>query len=116
MKQYNPAKSIKRGYKLWARADMSGYIYQFEVYQGKAFKSNNDSKRYGLGGSVVKHLTESLKMKNFIIYMDNYFTSPELFEYLKSVGIYACGTIRLNCKNLPQLCKDKDLKRGEFDF
>jgi hypothetical protein len=35
LKQYNPVKSIKRGYKLWCRADMSGYIYEFSVYKEK---------------------------------------------------------------------------------
>ncbi|KAK2708177.1 hypothetical protein QYM36_013938 [Artemia franciscana] len=35
LKQYNPMKRIKRGYKLWCLACMSGYVYNFEVYQGK---------------------------------------------------------------------------------
>jgi len=25
-------KHIKRGYKLWCRSDMDGYIYEFDVY------------------------------------------------------------------------------------
>ncbi|GFX22105.1 hypothetical protein TNCV_3054611 [Trichonephila clavipes] len=35
LKQFNPMKPIKRRLKLWCRADMSGYVYQFDVYQGK---------------------------------------------------------------------------------
>ena len=35
LKQYNPMKPIKRGYKLWVRADMDGYISKFDVYQGR---------------------------------------------------------------------------------
>ncbi|XP_023226159.1 piggyBac transposable element-derived protein 3-like [Centruroides sculpturatus] len=35
LKQYNPMKPVKRGYKLWCRADMSGYIYEFIIYQEK---------------------------------------------------------------------------------
>ena len=35
MKQYNPMKPIKRGYKLWAMGDMDGYLYNFEIYQRK---------------------------------------------------------------------------------
>ena len=34
LKQNNPMKPIKRGYKLWVRADMDGYISKFDVYQG----------------------------------------------------------------------------------
>ena len=35
LKQYNPMKPIKRGYKLWVRADMDGYISKFDIYQGR---------------------------------------------------------------------------------
>ena len=35
LKQYNPMKPIKRGYKLWVSADMDGYISKFDVYQGR---------------------------------------------------------------------------------
>ncbi|GBL61943.1 hypothetical protein AVEN_102032-1 [Araneus ventricosus] len=33
LKQHNPKKPIERRFKLWSRADMSGYMYQFDVYQ-----------------------------------------------------------------------------------
>lgn len=56
---------------------MSGYIYEFHIYQGK---SKDDMKeKFGLDGSVVTKLT-SLKRGNYIIMIDNYFTSVELFE------------------------------------
>jgi len=35
IKQYNPMKPTKCGYKLWVRADTSGYISKFDVYQKK---------------------------------------------------------------------------------
>ncbi|XP_067141824.1 piggyBac transposable element-derived protein 3-like [Centruroides vittatus] len=115
LKQYNPMKPVKRGYKLWCRADMSGYIYEFIIYQGKTH-DDRKKKQFGLGGSVVAKLSSSLHHGNFVIIMDNYFTSLELFEYLKSQGVYACGTIRSNRAGLPKLAIDKDLKRGEYDF
>lgn len=55
-KQYNPKKPIKRGYKLWCRSYMSGYMYEFEVYQGK---EDSEFKRLVLGGSIVQKLTKS---------------------------------------------------------
>jgi hypothetical protein len=27
-----PMKPVKRGYKVWIRADQTGYVCQFEVY------------------------------------------------------------------------------------
>ena len=108
-------KPIKRGYKIWCRADMSGYIYEFDVYQGKS-EENDMKERFGLGGSVVEKLTLSLKGDNYTIMVDNYFTSVELFEYLRANKIFACGTVRPNRKHLPTMKSDKELKRGEFDF
>ena len=33
--------------------------------------------------------------------MDNYYTSPELFEELYFRETYACGTVRMNRKGMP---------------
>ena len=36
MKQYLPNKPVKRGFKVWVRADaVSGYVSEFDVYTGK---------------------------------------------------------------------------------
>ena len=35
LKQCNPMKPIKRGYKIWAKADMDGYMSKFSMYQCK---------------------------------------------------------------------------------
>ena len=32
LKQYNPMKPIKRGYKVWSMVGMDGYLYKFEIY------------------------------------------------------------------------------------
>ncbi|CAI6357072.1 unnamed protein product [Macrosiphum euphorbiae] len=43
---------------------------------------------------------------------DNY----PLMSYLKSNGIYACGTVNMTRKHLPQLKDNKSLKQGEYDW
>ena len=35
MKQYMPNKPIEHGFKNWARASASGYIYEISFYTGK---------------------------------------------------------------------------------
>ena len=48
LKQYIPQKPVKRGIKVWVRADShNGYFSQFEVYQGKG---SNTTPELGLGG------------------------------------------------------------------
>ena len=45
--------------------------------------------------------------------MDNYYTSPALFDELASKKTGACGTLRLNRQGVPQNIKTTKLKKGE---
>ena len=52
------------------------------------------------------------------VYFDNYFSTPDLFEYLHKQGIYDAGTIRSNTKVIPkEFCESKKkISRGEFEY
>ncbi len=54
-------KLRKRGYKLWVKADMDGYISKLDVYQGKAAEQSTvedlDGSTFGLGEQVVQTMT-----------------------------------------------------------
>jgi hypothetical protein len=116
MKQYNPKKPIKRGYKIWAISDMNGYTKNFRIYQGKDEELEQQFNNYGLGERVVLNLTQNIWGKGYKIFFDNYFTSLRLLERLRSEKTLACGTMRVHRKGLPSLKGDKELKKGEFDF
>lgn len=64
-KQYMPLKPIKRGYKIWVRADLNGYVCDFDIYTGKS-----QDREGQLGEDVVKKLTASLYGKYYHIYFD----------------------------------------------
>ena len=97
LKQYMPMKPVKRGIKVWARADSTnGYISRFQVYTGK-----ENSSETGLGNRVVKDLTSDIHHKNHQVFCDNFFSSFQLFSDLLQKGIYACGTIRSNRRGFP---------------
>ena len=90
MKQYNPMKPVKRGFKIWTRADShNGYVCEFECYTGR--KEGVVEK--GLGGSVVTRLTRDLVGKAYHIYMDNFFSSVPLYQNLLQEMIYCTGTL-----------------------
>lgn len=117
LKQYNPQKPIKRGYKLWCVGDQKGFISSFEVYQGKNEELEKEFQQYGLGERVVLSLSQPDWNINKIIYADNYFTSINLLRTLKLNQTLACGTIRSNRKGLPKNMKeDKKLNRGDYDY
>ena len=81
LKQYMPQKPIKRGFKVWVRADSTnGYVSQFQVYTGK----ESSSTEKGLGSRVVKDLTATIQHRNHHVYCDNFFSvfNSSLIFYL----------------------------------
>ncbi len=102
LKQYMPKKPVKRGIKVWTRAEaLNGYISAFEVYTGK--KGNAVEK--ALGAKVVKTLTEELYNTYRHVYFDNFFSSVDLQLDLFRAGLYSCGTLRTNRKGFPAALK-----------
>lgn len=113
IRQYMPNKPIRWGYKIWTRADDTGYIDEFQIYTGKTtvLPENN------LGERVVLDLTRSLQGKGYFVYFDNFFTSLPLLRQLRAEKIYASGTIRKHRKGMPaDFLPDKSLSRGEYDW
>ena len=108
-RQYMPLKPIKRGYKIWIRADQSGYVSQFQVYTGKS-----DRVEQSLGARVVKDLTRPLVGNYHKVFFDNFFTTIPLLRDLLKENIYACGTIRKKRKHEPKeiVNKNDKMQRG----
>jgi len=113
IKQYMRDKPIKRGFKIWMLCDSSLYNLKFQVYTGK---SDVIGAEKGLGARVVMDMVDNLPGKNHIVFMDNFFTSYDLFKILKDNLIYAVGTVNASRKNLPKLKDDKLILRGESDW
>ncbi|KAK3107853.1 hypothetical protein FSP39_023451 [Pinctada imbricata] len=110
-KQYVPLKPTKRGIKIWVRADPhNGYINDFQVYTGKV----RGAPEKDLGARVVLDLMGPLFGLGHHVYCDSFFTSPDLFLRLWKEDTYACGTVRMNRKGLPQgLDKIKLKEQGQ---
>lgn len=118
LKQYIKNKPHKWGIKLFARAGISGIIYDFEVYIGKGTVKN--ASTLGISGDIVMRLVDNVpKNNNYKLYCDNWFTSVELFHKLRSLGILATGTVRSNRIPGCIMKADNILKksgRGSFDY
>ncbi|XP_069194662.1 piggyBac transposable element-derived protein 4-like [Procambarus clarkii] len=100
-KVYNPNKPDKYGVKFYMLAKgTSGYIYDFDVY-------------CGIGKTTVETvmgLIAPLVKKGYHLYMDNYYNSVSLTDKLREVGVYTCGTLRL------QRGAPKDLQQQAKEF
>ena len=83
-------KPVKWGIKLFALCDSeTGAVLKFFVYTGKS----NNGESVGATKDIVMNLLEPLLVKGHIVYMDNYYTSPELVAELKLAHTGATGTV-----------------------
>ena len=60
--------------------------------------------------ATVTELTRKMEGRGHKLYVDNFFSSPELFYDLVNKQIYCCGTVRPNRKRMPQDLKSKTTK------
>lgn len=90
----------------------TGYILRFIVYTA-ATTAVTLMKEIRLTGSVVLELLKDFLDKGHSLFVDNWYTSPALFEFLLSKQTNASGTVRANWKGLPKFAKK--LQQGEVD-
>lgn len=104
-KQFLRNKPVRFGYKIWCICTPSGYLANFEPYEGAG---TGEKSQLGVGGSVVVRLVDELPKHRYCVYTDNFFTSIPLITTLADKGVALTGTIRAN---RTQKCPLKDLKR-----
>jgi len=112
MVQYNPQKPHKWGIKAWVLSESkSGYMYNWELYRG----GTRGTTEHGLSKNVVTSITRPVYGNKHHIYMDNFFSSPDLFATLAENKLGACGTLRANRVGVPAQIKNvqKTLKRED---
>jgi hypothetical protein len=103
-KQYLPLKPITHGIKVWCLCySKTKYILNWEVYVGVENKKilNLPNHACGSRASIVSRLMKGWEGKWYTIVMDNFFSSPMLFEDLPKQQFYAIGTARQGCIGFP---------------
>jgi hypothetical protein len=128
-KVYNPMKPNKFGVKLYQVCEASsGYCVGYDIYHGATDcvelvdtldETGEHYNNYTVTSKVVLGLLTScgLLSKGYHVYMDNYYTSPELFDELVLYDTYACGTLRINRKNVPKAFgRVKKMKPGDVIY
>lgn len=116
-KQYIPSKRHRFGIKLFLLCDCdTGYILDFIIYTGATSDIKDFTDRYDIGksGSIVMSLLEPYVEKGHMLYIDNWYTSPNLLETLHKKRTNACGTVKSTRKNMPKI--NEKLSKGEFTY
>ena len=113
LKQYIPANPTKWGIKLWGRCRSTGFLYDFDVYQGKGTGIDGDNvEACGPGGNVVLQLCKSINSgHNYKIFTDNYFSNFRIVEELMKQGFHYICTIRGNRLHGAPLVSETNLKK-----
>ena len=111
MIQYNPQKPHKWGIKAWVLSESkTGYMYNWEMYRGRAGRTE-----HGLSKTVVLNITRPVYGQKHHIYMDNFFSSPDLYETLADNQLGACGTLQANRVGVPNRIKEVQKKPKRED-
>ena len=113
-KQYIPKKHKRFGIKIFKLWDSTGYTYDMKVYLGK--DRQRTAQHVTATHATVTELIRTTEGRGHKLYMDNFFSSPELFDDLANKQIYCCGTVRPNRRGMPQDLRPKTtkLKRGNI--
>ncbi|CAG9577520.1 unnamed protein product [Danaus chrysippus] len=113
LKQYNPAKPHKWGYKNQVLSGVSGFSYDFDIFAGDQSNSYpSDAPDLGVSSNIVTRLTSTVPQhQNYKICFDNWFNSPNLQVYLYKKGLLPLGTVRLNRVPNSNMSSEKELKK-----
>jgi hypothetical protein len=108
VRQYIPKKPKIFGIKTYKRCDSLGYTYDTSVHLGKQ-RQHAPAEITATHGTVLQVIrrVEGLGHK---VFMDNYFTSPTLFDDLFQRKINACGTVCHDRRKMPRDIGPKSLK------
>ena len=121
---YNANKLARFHLKLFQICEAkSGYICAFDIYTGKdktrckqtaqvLEPSCTTTTKLAVGLMDSVHLLD----KGHCMYMDNFYTGPELYGGLFFCSTYACGTVHPNRKGLPKAMTTAKLKKTEAVF
>jgi len=100
-KQYIPSKRSRFGIKLYMLYDCrTGFVLDFLVYTGLSTSTIRDNT-IGVSGAIVMKMIDKYLYKGHNLYVDNWYSSPALFEVLHQKKTGACGTVQVNRRGLP---------------
>lgn len=109
-RQYIPNKRHKYGIKIYELCTPDGFLLNMLIYTGKGTVTNEKGHAF----AVVAELMKNYLQKGHSLYIDNFYSSTDLGEYLLNNGTNVCGTLRSNRKRNPLFVVRKKLKPGEI--
>ncbi|KAH9382524.1 hypothetical protein HPB48_013125 [Haemaphysalis longicornis] len=83
VRQCVPSKPNPVGLKNFVMASPDGLVLDFAIYVGKGTVNEEGMREFGLGGSIIKKLVETLNRdRDTFLFTDRYFTVVKIAEHL----------------------------------
>jgi hypothetical protein len=111
IKQYNPMKPKKWGFKIYVLSGVDGLVHNFEIHTGPIDVCPGQPDLKASGNIVMNLLVNVPRQKWHKLYFDNWYTSLELVKSLFTQGIACVGTVRSNRLKNIELPTDKVMKK-----
>ena len=115
-KQYIRTKRARFGIKLFELCTSSGILLDFLVYHGKMRDELVDVPGFLFSEKVPVTLMSRYLDKGHRLFLDNYYTSPVLAQYLLDHGTKLVGTVRATRRNFPAELANASLTKGGTKF
>lgn len=107
-------KRARYGIKFYKLCESrTGYCVNFKIYTGGG-QDKDDDNEFNVSETVVRDLMKPIVNQGYTLYLDNWNSSPNVFEYLLKHETHAIGTVRSNRKNMPKDLESLKLKKGEI--
>ncbi|XP_035734902.1 piggyBac transposable element-derived protein 4-like [Vespa mandarinia] len=114
-RQYIPSERNRFGIKSFMLCDCkTGYVQDVIVYCGQSTNIESAAKGIGKSGAIVLSLLRPFFGNGHTIYLDNFYSSPGLFNLLHNNSTNTCGTVSKRRQGMPKF--EKHLKKGEAYF
>ena len=114
-RQYLPSKPKRWGLKEFVLCESkTGYHLKHLIYTGRTTFQRDEGVPFTT--QLVSSLLQGYQNLGHTVFLDNFYSSPDLFLLLKEkFGVGACGTVRTNRKNMPQVLQPSVLKLKKGD-
>ena len=114
-RMFIPSKPTRYGVKMYCCCEAdTGYVCRMQIYT----RAGQHGPEKNHGENVVQCLTEDFLGKGHVIYMDSFFSSVALFEYLREHDTMTVGMVIPGRVGVPRSLHPKELtvKKGEFKY
>eukprot|EP00117_Sycon_ciliatum_P004770 scpid74734/ scgid9000/ PiggyBac transposable element-derived protein 4 len=102
---------------MFAFCDVNGYCWNAEVHCGSPSPQLPHHTTLGAIGSLTVHMLSTLKNQGFHLYLDNYYTSIKLAEFMRSsLNTSICGTMRPKRLGIPADLKEMNVAKNKFAY